>query len=142
MEIKQPEIIQILRKRANMNQGTFGAKAFDTSFESGRTKVKNIELGKQIPTARDLKNMARVLDVPVEELIPGAGPANAAAGNPGDMIYIHNKVLDFFPGIGPYLEMLNKAVTLNDRELVSYLAEKIADLFHTQPPVEASLRVK
>lgn len=141
MKIKQPEIIQILRKRANMNQGTFGAKAFDTSFESGRTKVKNIELGKQIPTARDLKNMARVLDVPVEELIPGSGPTHTAANN-GDRVYIHKKVLDLFPGIGPYLEMLNKAATLNDTELISYLAGKLADLFRTQTTAEATLRVK
>jgi hypothetical protein len=49
-----------------MNQGSFGAKAFNTSFDSGRTKVKNIELGKQKPTRQDLENMARVLDVAIE----------------------------------------------------------------------------
>ena len=43
MELKQPEIIQILRRRCNLNQGALGAAAFDTSFESGRTKIKNIE---------------------------------------------------------------------------------------------------
>ena len=141
MEIKQPEIIQILRKRANMNQGTFGAKAFDTSFESGRTKVKNIELGKQIPTPRDLKNMARVLGVPVEELIPGSGSPGAVSTN-GDRVYVHKKVLELFPGIGPYLEMLNKAAMLNDRELISYLADKLADLFRAQTAAEATLRFK
>ena len=142
MEIKQPEIIQILRKRANMNQGTFGAEAFDTSFESGRTKVKNIELGKQIPTAKDLKSMARVLGVPVEELIPRSDPGHSGGNPPEDRIFVHKRVLDFFPGIGPYLDMLNKAAALNDSELVGYLADKIAELFRAQPAVGASLRVK
>ncbi|MGD9097312.1 MAG: helix-turn-helix transcriptional regulator, partial [Desulfobacterales bacterium] len=71
MELKQPEIIQILRRRCNLNQGALGAAAFDTSYESGRTKIKNIELGRQAPTPDDLEKMAVVLGVPVSELDPG-----------------------------------------------------------------------
>ncbi len=70
MELTTPEIIQLLRRRAQMNQGDFGAKAFGTSYESGRTKIKNIELGKQVPTEMDLKKMARVLGVKPVELRP------------------------------------------------------------------------
>jgi len=54
MELTLSEKIQLLRKRLGLNQGQFGAKAFNTSVETGRTKVKNIELGKQKPTPEDL----------------------------------------------------------------------------------------
>ena len=47
-----------------MNQGTLGATAFDTSFESGRTKIKNIELGRQKATQRDIENLVRALNLP------------------------------------------------------------------------------
>ncbi len=60
MELTTPEIIQLLRRRSQMNQGDFGAKSFGASYESGRTKIKNIELGKQVPTETDLKKMAVV----------------------------------------------------------------------------------
>ena len=129
MKLKQPEIIQILRKRANLNQGAFGAKAFDTSFESGRTKVKNIELGKQKPSAADLKKMARVLAVPVEELIPDSPSHQGPGPKPADGVVVLAQVLDLFPGVGPYLEMLNKAVTLDDEELIEHIIYKIEQLF-------------
>ena len=73
MEMTQPEIIQVLRRRIGLNQGDFGARAFNTSFESGRTKVKRIELGKQIPTRNDLKKMAKIFGVGMEMLTPGRG---------------------------------------------------------------------
>ena len=74
MNLSQAEIIQVLRRRTNLNQGDFGARAFKTSYESGRTKIKNIELGKQVPTAEDLRKMARVLDVGVTELMARGDP--------------------------------------------------------------------
>ena len=141
MELKQPEIIQILRKRASLNQGTFGAKAFDTSFESGRTKVKNIELGKQKPTPQDLANMARVLGVPVTELSPNIGRDRTDHHKPEDGLLIRQQVLDLFPGVGTYLDMLNKAVALKDRELIRHLSEKISEMFRLQPAAELSRRV-
>ena len=131
MELKQPEIIQILRRRCNLNQGALGAAAFDTSFESGRTKIKNIELGRQIPTPDDLEKMATVLGVPVSELDPDRTSAKTAArtveGHDG--VVIHRRVLEQLPGADVYIEMLNKAVRLDDRELISHIADKLAGLF-------------
>ena len=42
MRLTQPEIIQILRKRAGLNQAELGSRAFDTTIDSGRTKIKNL----------------------------------------------------------------------------------------------------
>ena len=126
MDLKQPEIIQILRRRAEMNQGTLGSKAFDTSYESGRTKIKNIELGKQIPTQEDLKNMARVLGVSPIDLIPNAAHSEPLPLDSKEGLVIQQETLDRIPGIGPYLDMLNKAVALDDSELMEYIGEKIA----------------
>ena len=61
MNLTLPEKIQLLRKRMGLNQGQFGAKAFNMSVETGRTKIKNIELGKQKPTSEDLVQMAEAL---------------------------------------------------------------------------------
>ena len=132
MDLTQPEIIQILRRRVDMNQGTFGAKAFNTSFESGRTKIKNIELGKQTPTDGDLAKMARVLGVSVEVLRP-EGKASNAVGirqeKVSEGILIKKKTLTLVPGLGAYMDMLNKAVMLEDIELIQHLAEKLSDIF-------------
>lgn len=140
MNLTQSEIIQILRKRTNMNQGTFGAKAFNTSFESGRTKVKNIELGKQKPTKRDLANMARVLGVPIEDLSPENGHTSSGrsrtrtATSPSEEgILVTRRVLECFPGIESYLDMLNKAATLRDHELINHLSERISEILRLQP---------
>ncbi len=126
MELTTPEIIQLLRRRAQMNQGDFGAKAFGTSYESGRTKIKNIELGKQVPTEMDLKKMARVLGVKPVEL---RHQKNLTPPEKG--MLIPQKTMDLFPGLEAYLDMLNKAVLLGDNDLIEYISEKISDLFHT-----------
>ena len=132
MDLTQPEILQILRRRVDMNQGTFGAKAFNTSFESGRTKIKNIELGKQTPTDDDLKKMALVLGVSAEILKPQKSPSvrdKQKSRTALEGIVISNKTLVLVPDLGPYMDMLNKAVTLEDRELIQHIAEKLSDIF-------------
>lgn len=101
MNITQAEMIQLLRRRTGMNQGDFGAKAFDTSYESGRTKVKNLELGKQKPTAEDIEKMARVLGVEKEDLQPATYEQQGADG-----IFVPREVLHRFSGLDAYLEML------------------------------------
>ena len=90
MELMQPEIIQILRRRCNMNQGALGAAAFDTSLESGRTKIKNIELGRQIPTPSDLEKMAGVLGVPVAALDPARANSVPAPVRPAMTACAHS----------------------------------------------------
>jgi transcriptional regulator with XRE-family HTH domain len=135
MDLTQAEIIQILRKRKELNQGTFGASAFNTSFESGRTKVKNIELGKQIPKHKDLVKMARVLDVPVEKLLPERKAVQENNRLPADGVYISNTVFEIIPDIEPYIDMLNKAATLDDKDLIAYLFEKLSDMFRAQAEI-------
>jgi len=128
MEMTQPEIIQVLRRRTGLNQGNFGAQAFSTSFESGRTKVKKIELGKQIPTYEDLKKMAGVLGVSVGILMPET-EAETIKRPPGvDGVVLSKECLDLFPGLETYVEMFNNAAKLGDEELVVYISEKIAAL--------------
>ncbi len=124
MELTQAEMIQVLRKRAQTNQGNLGAKAFNTSYESGRTKIKNIELGKQIPTDDDLKKIALALGVNRDELLPGKNLKTAEKG-----ILIAQRTLNRFPGLDAYVDMLNKAVLIGDEELTDYITGKISSLF-------------
>ena len=140
MELSLPEIIQIYRRRAGMNQGTLGATAFDTSFESGRTKIKNIELGRQKPTQRDVANLARALNLPAAALKPHTTDAPWDAGRASPQgITVSPQTIERFPGLDAYLEMLNKAVLLRDEELIDYIAEKLARLFARAAPNEVSI---
>jgi transcriptional regulator with XRE-family HTH domain len=132
MEMTQPEIIQVLRRRAGLNQGTFGAQSFNTSFESGRTKVKKIELGKQVPTYKDLKKMAAVLDVPVGALMPETETETIKSPPVAKGVLLSQESLNLFPGLETYVEMLNNAAKLGDEELIVYISEKIAALLTTE----------
>jgi len=129
MDLSIAEIIQILRKRARLNQGDFGAKAFGKSFEAGRTKVKNIELGKQKPTPADLANISKTLNVPLTVLNQDRLSTAGETLPPEDAFYIDKKVLKFFPDLDAYIDMLNKAVSIEDMELIDHLAGKISTLF-------------
>ncbi len=126
MRLTQAEAIQVLRRRANMNQGDFGAKAFNTSYESGRTKIKNLELGKQKPTRDDLTKMARVLGVSEADIFPSDNGGSATAPDTIDGTTISSQTLVLFPGLEAYLDMLDKAVRIGDTELIAYIAEKMA----------------
>ena len=138
MKLSQSEIIQVLRKRAGMTQGTFGARAFNTSYESGRTKVKNIELGKQQPTIADIKQMARVLQVDPELLIPGTfSTTNTEHRNVESGGVFSKKTLERYPDLDKYIDILDKAITLNDEELIAYISGKISALFASTPVEDA-----
>ena len=133
MQLTQPEIIQILRKRANLNQAELGSQAFNTTMDSGRTKIKNIELGRQRPTEDDLQCIAGCLDVPVEQLMPDAdGRKKGAAGRRNGAV-ISQKIIDMYPGFGNYLEMLDKAAGIDDTELIEYLTGKIGEILQSGP---------
>ena len=129
VELTQGEIIQILRKRAGINQGQLGAEAFNTTPDSGRTKIKNIELDKQKPTLDDLKAIADSLHLPLSEILfyqderPGSAGAQKSEG-----FYIHPRILSQFPGLEECLSILNKALILKDQELIAYVAKKTAGL--------------
>jgi len=137
MEMTQPEIIQVLRRRIGLNQGTFGSRSFNTSFESGRTKVKKIELGKQNPTYEDLKKMAGVLGVPVSTLMPETEAEVVQTAPVVEGVVLSKEVLDLYPGLETYAEMLNNAAKLDDEELIDYISEKIAALLTTEGSVGA-----
>ena len=138
MKLNQSEIIQILRRRAEMTQGELGSKAFNTSYESGRAKIRNIELGKQAPTGRDLGNLARVMGVPVRELMADGEGAIAMEQFSADGVQVDQRVLDTFPGLGDYLNMMNKAVILDDGELIHYIAIRLSALLSSQSGKDAA----
>ncbi|WP_419656269.1 uncharacterized protein Dvar_53720 [Desulfosarcina variabilis str. Montpellier] len=129
MELTIPEKIQLLRKRMGMNQGQFGAKAFNTSEDAGRTKIKNIELGKQKPTGDDLIQISKVLNVPASIFDPASGESTMSQKPSEQGIMVDQAVLDRFHQLGPYLEMLNRAITIKDEELIEHIAGKLSDVF-------------
>ena len=126
MELTLSEKIQLLRKRLGLNQGQFGAKAFNTSVETGRTKIKNIELGKQKPTPEDLAQMSKVLDVPPSVFHQGQSDQSLAEAPSQQGVLVDQAVIDRFDQLGPYLEMLNRAVFINDEELIEHIAGKLS----------------
>ena len=136
MKLTQPEIIQILRKRAGFNQAELGSRAFETTPNSGRTKIKNIELGRQLATDDDLKRIADCLDVPVERLQPKLEEKEALTGK---KVLISQKFVDMFPDFCNYLEMLEKAAEIEDPELIRYLAKRIAASLQNGAAAESSL---
>ena len=138
MQLTQPEIIQILRKRANLNQAELGSQAFNTTMDSGRTKIKNIELGRQRPTEDDLRQIAECLSVPAGQLLAAADGKTASAGVSNGAVLISQKVIDMFPDLGNYLEMLEKAGGIEDIELVEYLAGKIGDIMLKGPSADSA----
>ena len=142
MRLTQPEMIQILRKRAGLNQAELGSRAFDTNFDSGRTKIKNIELGIQKPTDDDLLRMAECLDVPVEQLQLTLSGKEPSSGNGQNGIWISQKVLDMFPDLGEYLVMIEKAAMIDDSDLIEYLSERIAAILKEGPAADSESSTK
>ncbi len=126
MQLTQPELIQILRKRAGMNQAELGSRAFETTFDSGRTKIKNLELGIQRPTDDDLKRIAECLQVPFELFQTNSDPDGNSSKQRQDGVLISQKIIDMFPDLGDYLAMLDKAARMDDTDLIDYLTERIA----------------
>ena len=137
MKLTQPEIIQILRKRAGFNQAELGSRAFETSPNSGRTKIKNIELGRQLATDDDLKRIADCLDVPVERLLSMSEENEAGNGN---KVLISQKLVRMFPDFCQYLEMLDKATEIEDPDLIRFLADKIIASLQNGEAADYSLK--
>ena len=133
MRLTQSEMIQILRKRAGFNQAELGSRAFDTTLDSGRTKIKNIELGKQRVSDEDLKRIAQCLDVPVEQLQPPPQNQKITAAKLKNGTLISQKVVDMFPDLREYLEMLENATRIDDLDLIEYLSKKIANIWQDGP---------
>jgi transcriptional regulator with XRE-family HTH domain len=133
MQLTQSELIQIFRKRAGLNQAELGSKAFNTNINSGRTKIKNIELGKQRVTGEDLKRIAQCLKVPLQQLQPSTEMKGRPATQSINGILISQKMLDLFPDLGEYFDMIEKACVINDIELITYLSDKLSEIFRAGP---------
>ena len=133
MQLTQSEMIQVLRKRAGFNQAELGSRAFNTSLDSGRTKVKNIELGKQRVGDDDLRRIAQCLNVKVNELRAPEEGQKAGSTKIKNGVLISQKVVDMFPDLREYLEMLENAVRIDDLDLIEYLSKKIADIWQNGP---------
>ncbi len=138
MRLTQPEMIQILRKRANLNQAELGSRAFNTTLDSGRTKIKNIELGRQRPTEDDLRRIGECLAIPLEKLMVETDINARPSGDRQEGFWISQKIIDIFPGLGNYLEMLDKAAGIEDLELIEYLAGKIGEILRSGPAASLS----
>ena len=137
MNLTLPEKIQLLRKRMGLNQGQFGAKAFNMSVETGRTKIKNIELGKQKPTPEDLAQMATVLNVPASALRMVSPNNEGSLPTSVQGLLVEPAVLDRFDQLEEYIEMLNRAVAIKDEELIEHIAGKLATIFTYRTSLEA-----
>jgi len=133
MQLTQSEIIQILRKRAGLNQAELGSRAFNTTIDSGRTKIKNIELGKQRVNDDDLERIAQCLDVPPKQLQPSPKNKKITSMQFKDGTVISQKIIDMFPDLGEYVEMIEKASMIDDLELIEYLSKKLADILRAGP---------
>ena len=133
MQLTQSEMIQILRKRAGFNQAELGSRAFNTSLDSGRTKIKNIELGKQRVSDDDLERIAQCLNVPVEQLQAPETDQKAGPTKIKNGALIPQRVVDMFPDLREYLEMLENAARIDDLDLIEYLSKKIADIWQNGP---------
>ena len=133
MRLTQAELIQIFRRRANMTQADLGSLAFEMTPNSGRTKIKNIELGRQLATDSDLQRIAKCLDVPVEMLQPESDNNMAFSNKTEGGVLVSEKIVDMYANLRKYLELLNEAGGLNDYELIEHLARKIAGVLQSSP---------
>ena len=133
MRLTQAELIQIFRRRANMTQAELGSIAFEMTPNSGRTKIKNIELGRQLATDSDLQQIAQCLDVSVEMLQPESDTEKALSHQTEGGVLVSEKIVDMYANLRKYLELFNEAGSLNDYELIEHLARKIAGVLQSGP---------
>ena len=138
MQLTKPEIIQIMRKRAGLNQAQLGSRAFETSLDSGRTKIKNLELGIQRPTEDDLERIAESLDAPIE-LFLADSDTDENTPKKANGFLISQKIIDMFPDLGEYLEMIDKAARMDDTDLIDYLADRIAGILRREQAVTSPI---
>ena len=129
MQLTLPEIIQLLRRRKGLNQAEPGIEAFGLAPDSARTKIKNIELGRQRLSDEDVQKLALALEVQPEEIKPTRTATGSDAGLSGTGCALTNETLQLFPGLEEYIEMLNNAVRIGDHDLIGYIAGRLSNVF-------------
>lgn len=140
MELTLPEIIQLLRRRRGLNQAELGVRAFGLPPDSARTKIKNIELGRQRLTEDDTQKLAAALEVQPEEITPAVVNTGTAAEPPISGCRLADETLQHFPGLAEYVEMLNNAVRIGDRDLIGYIAGRLSNVFEMNCNGKAAAR--
>jgi len=70
--------------------------------------------------------MSKVLDVPPSLFRQGQSAELLAQVPLRQGVLVDQAVLDRFEQLGPYLEMLNRAVFINDEELIEHIAAKLS----------------
>ena len=129
MELTLPEIIQLLRRRRGLNQAELGVRAFGLAPDSARTKIKNVELGRQRLSDDDTQKLAMALEVQPEEIAPAVASAGTAPAPSRAGCRLTAETLQLFPGLEEYIEMLNNAVRIGDQDLIGYIAGRISNVF-------------
>lgn len=129
MQLTLPEIIQLLRRRKGLNQAELGVQAFELAPDSARTKIKNIELGRQRLSNDDMQKLALALDVQPEEIAPTTAATRSVAESTKTGCLLSQETLQLFPGLEEYVEMLNNAVRIGDHDLIGYIAGRLSNVF-------------
>lgn len=129
MQLTLPETIQVLRRRNGLNQAELGAKAFGLNPNTARTKIKNIELGLQLPSAAELEKLADALGVAADDFFAQAPSIGDKSSSQARDCSFTPETVQLFPGITEYVDMLNNALRLGDQDLIGYLAGKLSTLF-------------
>jgi hypothetical protein len=73
--------------------------------------------------------MSKVLEVSPSTLSQMAVGEGAVSALSHQGMLVDQAVLDRFYQLGPYLEMLNRAVSIKDEELISHIAGKLSEVF-------------
>jgi hypothetical protein len=73
--------------------------------------------------------MAKALNVPESALRQVSAVETGDSLPPHQGLFVDQVVLERFHQLGPYLEMLNRAVSIKDEELIEHIAGKLSDLF-------------
>ncbi|MDX9789041.1 MAG: helix-turn-helix transcriptional regulator [Desulfobacterales bacterium] len=121
MILETGELIAILRNRAGLTQQQLGESVFGDAVANPNVKVKKIEKGQQAPTPDELKKMASIFKVKVNELTPTETDAT---------FILDNNLFEMFPEIRAYLQMLNEAAKANEKAIAASIITRIAEIIN------------
>lgn len=119
--ITTADVIMLVRRKRNMNQGDLGAIAFNTTTQKGQSKIKKLELGLQPPDPGDLEKIARVLDVSPRLLRPHLITTKPYG------IMVGKKLLDMFSNLDlkKHIEFFNMCAELDQKEIIIQTVKKL-----------------
>jgi hypothetical protein len=71
--------------------------------------------------------------------MPAADGQQSLSGSRQKGTVISPKIIDMYPGLGNYLDMLDKAAGIDDTELIEYLTGKIGEILQVGPAADSVL---